>query len=224
MATARLLAVAVAVTVVVAGLFSSAAGACSSQRFSGNRLYSLCADLPTLSSSLHWTYDPSSSALSLAFVAAPPSPDGWVAWAINPTASGMVGAQSLIAFRLPDGSLSVKTYNVSSYGPVSPSPIAFEVSDTEAEYVGGEIRMFARVVLPAGMTKVNHVWQVGPSVTNDLPYRHAFDPPNLNAKGALDLTKGEAIATGGADSRARKKNVSVWLFHSFIHLDKDCNF
>lgn len=207
-----------AVAVVVAGLVSSAGGTCSSQTFSGNRLYSLCADLPTLSSSLHWTYDPSSSSLSLAFVAAPPSPAGWVAWAVNPTASGMVGAQSLVAFHLPDGSLSVKTFNVSSYGPVSPSPIAFDVSDTEAEYAGGEMRMFARVALPAGLTKVNQVWQVGPSVTNGLPDRHAFDPPNLNAKGTLDLTKGESVATGRADSRARNRNVSIWLFHSFTSI------
>ena len=55
-----------------------AAAACAAERFSGNRVFATCVDLPHLSASLHWTYDTAASSLSVAFLAAPPS-GGWVA-------------------------------------------------------------------------------------------------------------------------------------------------
>lgn len=59
----------------------AAGGGCAAERFSSNRVYAACSDLPHLGASVHWTYDAAASAsLSVAFVAAPPSPGGWVAW------------------------------------------------------------------------------------------------------------------------------------------------
>ncbi|KAJ6824906.1 deSI-like proteinisoform X1 [Iris pallida] len=97
---------------------SAAISPCASRTFSSNRVFSTCAALPHLSASLHWTLDPSTSLLSLAFAAPAPS-DGWLAWAVNPTADGMIGSQTLIAFRGGhSGAVVVKTYNITSYGPV----------------------------------------------------------------------------------------------------------
>ncbi|KAL0390279.1 UNVERIFIED_CONTAM: cytochrome and DOMON domain-containing protein [Sesamum calycinum] len=193
-------------------LFSpSQSATCTSQTFTGNRLYTFCNDLPSLNSYLHWAYDSAQSTLSIAFVAVPPQPDGWVSWAINPTATGMVGSQALIAFRDSKGGMTVKTYNISSYGPLTESKVWYEVKQSSAEFSGGVIRLFATIVLPEkGRTTVNQVWQVGPSVTGGVPDKHDFQPENLNARGSLDLLRGQSTAGAGGNSRTKKRNVSAY--------------
>ncbi|KAJ6808512.1 putative cytochrome b561 and DOMON domain-containing protein [Iris pallida] len=186
---------------------SAAISPCASRTFSSNRVFSTCAALPHLSASLHWTLDPSTSLLSLAFAAPAPS-DGWLAWAVNPTADGMIGSQTLIAFRGGhSGAVVVKTYNITSYGPVKEGPIGIDVSDLAGEYVGSEMRIFAKVKLARGTTKVNGVWQVGESVADGVPAKHAFAADNLAAKGVVDLVKGVSVGGGGGNSVLRKKNI-----------------
>lgn len=184
---------------------------CTSHKLTANKLFQHCNDLPQLSSYLHYTFDAAKSSLSLAFVAPPSKPDGWVAWAINPTAAGMIGSQALIGFKNPDGSMVVKTYNINSYGPLSESKLSFEVTQKSAEFSGGVITIFATVVLPEmgkNGTTVNQVWQVGSTVTGGVPDKHAFQPANLNSKGTLDLSSGQSsAAAGGGDSRRRRKNI-----------------
>ncbi|KAL3531055.1 hypothetical protein ACH5RR_010377 [Cinchona calisaya] len=181
---------------------------CSSQTFSNNKLYTHCNDLPTLNSYLHYTYDSAQSTLSVAFIAPPPKSTGWIAWAINPTGNGMLGAQSLIAFRNSTGEMTVKTYNITTYA-IQESRVWFTVNESTAEYSGGVMRLFATLVLPEkGKTSVNHVWQVGASVTNGVPDKHDFQPANLNAKGTLDLLSGETNSAGpSSDSRTKRKNI-----------------
>ncbi|XP_043720328.1 cytochrome b561 and DOMON domain-containing protein At3g25290 [Telopea speciosissima] len=179
---------------------------CSSQQFSSNRLYDHCNDLPHLSSYLHWTYDSSNSSLKIAFLATPAKTDGWVAWAINPQSPSMIGAQALIAYKL-DGNMTMKTFNITSYKSITPSKIAYEVWDMEAEYSDGMMRIFATVGLPSQMTTINQVWQVGGAVSNGIPVIHAFQSANLNSKGTLDLLKGESGSTTGGNDRIRKKNI-----------------
>lgn len=182
---------------------------CTSQSFTNNKRYSFCNDLPSLNSYLHWDFDSAQSTLSIAFIAPPAKPDGWVCWALNPTATGMVGAQALIAFKQADGNMAVKTYSITAYGPLKESKVWFTVNESSAEFSGGVIRLFATVVLPEkGKTVLNHVWQVGPSVTGGVPDKHEFQPANLNAKGSLDLLKGQSTASTGDNSRSKKRNVS----------------
>ncbi|KAL3751802.1 hypothetical protein ACJRO7_012609 [Eucalyptus globulus] len=65
----------------------------SSHKLTNSALYSTCLDLTTLSASLHFSYDPANSSIAIAFVAAPPKgKDGWVSWALNPTATSMFSA------------------------------------------------------------------------------------------------------------------------------------
>ncbi|CAH1443876.1 unnamed protein product [Lactuca virosa] len=75
------------------------------------------------------------------------------------------------------------------------------------------MRIFATVELPKkGMTSVNQVWRVGPSVSADgFPAKHAFQPANLGAKGRLDLLSGQSISgpsggIRGGDSRTKNRN------------------
>ncbi|XP_073144458.1 cytochrome b561 and DOMON domain-containing protein At3g25290 [Henckelia pumila] len=180
---------------------------CTSQTFTNNKLYAFCNDLPSLASYLHWAYDPAGLTLSIAFIAPPDGPDGWVSWAINPTATGMRGSQALIAFRDAGGKMTVKTYNISSYAPLTESKVWYEVKEATAEFSGGVIRLFATLVLPQGAaTTVNQVWQVGPSVTGGVPDRHAFQPANLNSKARLDLLRGESTVILVGNTRTKKRN------------------
>ncbi|CAL9078238.1 unnamed protein product [Musa textilis] len=185
--------------------YAGAAGACSSVSFSSNRVYAACSDLPRLSSSLHWSYDAASATLSLAFVAPPAKPEGWVAWAINPTGGDMIGSQALIAFHQPDGSMGVQTYNITGYGPISKGPIDFETWDLAAESSGGVTRIYGKMRLAAGTTVVKQVWQVGSAVANGVPQKHDIQPDNLQSKGTVDLVNGGVSLSGG--STTRKRNV-----------------
>lgn len=105
--------------------------------------------------------------------------------------------------------MTVKTYNITSY-VIKESKVWFTVKEATAEYSGGVIRLFATLVLPEkGKTSLNHVWQVGPSVTNGVPDKHEFLQPNLNSKGTLDLLSGESSGSpSSSDSRTKRKNVS----------------
>ncbi|XP_010906737.2 cytochrome b561 and DOMON domain-containing protein At3g25290 [Elaeis guineensis] len=180
---------------------------CSSHTFSKNRLFATCHDLPHLSAALHWTYDAANSTLSIAFAASPSHSGGWVAWALNPTGSGMVGAQAVVGLRQSGGSLVAKTFNISAYGPVTPSPIAFETWGLEAEEdTTGIMTVFAKLKLPSNVTKMNQAWQVGPSSTDGLPSKHDFGVENLNAKGTLNVVSGQSSG-GGTDSRLKEKNI-----------------
>ncbi|CAN4111703.1 unnamed protein product [Withania somnifera] len=195
---------------VIAFLISpSLSQTCSSQKFTNNNVYTRCSDLPTLKSFLHWTYDASNSTLSVAFVAPPAKPDGWIAWAINPNDAGMVGAQTLFAFKNSKGEMLVKTYDISSYSSIKESSkLWFDIKEATAEFSGGLMRLFATLVLPEkGKTTLNHVWQVGPSVTNGFPAQHDFQPANLNSKGTLDLLSGESTTGASGDSRVNRKNI-----------------
>ncbi|XP_076918812.1 auxin-induced in root cultures protein 12-like [Bidens hawaiensis] len=70
----------------------------------------------------------------------------------------MAGAQSFIAFKGSNGSMTVKTYNISSYSSIVEGKIAFEVPEASAEFSGGVMRIFATMKLPEAMTEVNHIW------------------------------------------------------------------
>jgi hypothetical protein len=89
-------------------------------------------------------------------IATPANSGGWVAWAINPTATGMKGYQTLLAF-LSDGFMTVKTYNISSIRPITESKLSFKVWDLSAEQSGGVMRIFAKVKVPKNAMTVNQV-------------------------------------------------------------------
>ncbi|XP_073023388.1 cytochrome b561 and DOMON domain-containing protein At3g25290-like [Primulina eburnea] len=207
MASSSLTLAIVALATWVSLIYPTHSATCTSQTFTNNKLYAFCNDLPFLSSYIHWAYDPAPRTLSIAFIAPPDRPEGWVSWAINPTDTGMVGSQALVAFRDADGKMTVKTYNISSY-VLRESKVWYEVKEATAEFSGGVMRIFATLVLPEGAaTTVNQVWQVGPSVTGGAPTKHAFQPANLNSKTRLDLLRGESTIIPVGNSRTTKRNI-----------------
>ncbi|KAJ3681210.1 hypothetical protein LUZ60_015699 [Juncus effusus] len=178
---------------------------CSTFKFSNSQTFTECTTLPYLKSSLHWTYKPTTGSLSLAFIAPPASPDGWIAWAINPDSAKMIGAQTLAAFKQSNGSMTVKTYNITSYKSIQESKILYETSDLSAESGSdGNMILFATMKIGEGVKSVNQVYQVGSSVTNGVPDKHAFKPDNLETGAKLDLTStvAEGPALGPSADRA----------------------
>lgn len=139
-------------------LVSSVYSNCPSQIFP-NTSYHECDDLPTINSRLYWLFDPSISSLSIAFTAPPAEPEGWIAWGINPISTGMLGAQVLVAFRQPIGSITVKTFHLTSYTILVEAPIDFEVWQMSAEESTalGFITIFVTLRTPENIQTLNMV-------------------------------------------------------------------
>ncbi|KAG5514850.1 hypothetical protein RHGRI_036036 [Rhododendron griersonianum] len=171
---------------------------CTSQIFTGHKTYANCTDLPTLNATLHWTYDYATSSLSIAFLARPAAPSGWVAWGINPAGPRMLGTQALLAYKKPDGSIAVRTFNLNSTEIVIPSALSFAVSNVSTRYANGMIWILATMALSPNTTSVSHAWNVGSSVSsNGVPSSHEILPDNLLSVGTLELAKSSGTASDG---------------------------
>ncbi|MBA0790920.1 hypothetical protein Gohar_015534 [Gossypium harknessii] len=197
---------------------------CSSLKLPGGiRHYSNCTELPTLNSTLHFTYNATNSSLYIAFSAAPSNADGWIAWAVNPTATGMAGSQALLAFK-NKGSMVVKTYNISSYRSIVEGKLSFDVWDLEAEATNdGKMVIYGSLKVGGSVEKLNQVWQVGPGVSDGHPMKHEFGKANLGSWGDLKLV--EKVSSGssspapspvphndsGDGSRAREIYAGFWI-------------
>ncbi|XP_022727886.1 auxin-induced in root cultures protein 12-like [Durio zibethinus] len=181
-------------------------------------------DITFLNSTLHFTYNATNSSLSIAFSAALSNANGWIAWAINPTATGMAGSRALLAFK-NKGSMVVKTYNIRSYSSIIEGKQSFEVWDLEAE--GGDdgtMVIYGSLKVPSSAEKLNLVWQVRPGVTNGHPMKHEFAKANPASMGDLMLV--EKVSSGasspvpaprvanddsGDGSRVREINAGFWI-------------
>ncbi|KAG9443618.1 hypothetical protein H6P81_014958 [Aristolochia fimbriata] len=184
-------------------LSSVSAQTCQSQRFA-NRVYPSCNDLPVLGSFLHWTYSAGNGSISIAY-RAPLSSAGWIAWAINPTGSGMRGAEALVGVRYSNGSTDVFTTQITSLSPtMQKQRLSFAVDNLRAEVEGGSMTIFADVQLPSGRTNINQVWQQGP-VSDGTLESHPLTGGNTQSAGTLDLLSG--VGAGSGDTRVRRRNV-----------------
>merc|ERR1712137_451027 len=119
----------------------------------------------------------------------------------------MVGAQSIVAYQLSNGTMRAYTSPISSYSTSMPEgKLSYDVSGLKATYAKNEMIIYAIVALPKNSTTIRQVWQQGP-VSSDLPGAHAFAPANTNSFGNLDLLSGNSAPSGGGDSRTRNKNI-----------------
>lgn len=104
--------------------------------------------------------------------------------------------------------MTVKTLDIKSYAELVPGKLSYEVWDLSAEESGGVVRLFAKVKVPEKGANLNHVWQVGPSVTKGRLDAHGFAPANKNAMGTLNLDGGQSSSVGGGvDSKTKRKNI-----------------
>ncbi|KAL9243461.1 hypothetical protein vseg_017346 [Gypsophila vaccaria] len=167
-----------------------------------------CVDLPVLNSFLHWTYIPATATLEIAYrhrSLSPPT-SKWVAWAINPTGNGMVGAQCLVAHRNPkDGSMIAYTSPVSGYGTkLGKGDLSFKVTGLSAVGSNNEIIIFATLEVPRNATTLNQLWQDGPLSSDAAPLIHSISGPNVRSTASLNLLSGVAATTSVANTSPLK--------------------
>nr|BAK05803.1 predicted protein [Hordeum vulgare subsp. vulgare] len=193
---------------------ASAAGGCAAEAplpSPNGNAYAACSDLPRLGATVRWTYDRAAGSLSVAFVAAPAAPGGWVAWGLNPSGEGMAGAQALLAApSSSSGAWAVRTYNISGYALGAPGPIAFPATGLAAELVAdGRVRVSGTLGVGQGAAVLNQLWQVGSAVSGDgVPAPHAMGGDNLAAKAKLDLVRQTSTSSdSGGGGLARERNI-----------------
>ncbi|MCD9645394.1 hypothetical protein HAX54_034271 [Datura stramonium] len=190
---------------------SSYAQNCSSHQFRSNNVFATCNSLPVLNSFLHWTYHPDNHTVDLAYRHGGVTDSAWVAWALNPGSSGMVGAQCLVAFSNSSGQIHAYTSPISSYSTgLMEAPLSFRVPRISAEFINSEMIIFATLELPSGRTNFNQVWQNG-QVSGQALQVHQRTGDNMRSVGTVDFVSGQTSgATGGgisASSRQRRRNV-----------------
>ncbi|KAK8936809.1 hypothetical protein KSP39_PZI011860 [Platanthera zijinensis] len=155
-----------------------AAASCNSYEFAADVSFASCADLHHLNASLHWSYAPKAGTLRMAFRAARAA-DGWVAWGINPAGDKMPGTEAVVAFRHSNGSMVGYATPLDGYSPAMlPAEVSFPVYNLAAEYVKGEMIIFATLGV-WNSSNVTHLWQVGSTVVGDVPQKHETFGDNL---------------------------------------------
>ncbi|KAJ1686392.1 hypothetical protein LUZ63_017782 [Rhynchospora breviuscula] len=188
-------------------LLSSSAQAqdCNSETFSSNKLYSTCTSLSDLASTIHWTYHSTNGTVDVAYRITQSSSD-WVSWAINPTSTGMIGADAFLAYHSA-GTVQIITSPLSSYGvTIANDSLAFTVYEMSADYSNGAYTIYATLQLPNNSTTQNTVWQAGSSFSNGLPSAHpntGNGAQNIN----LDFLSGQSASTGSGSSTLHRRNI-----------------
>ncbi|KAK2999166.1 hypothetical protein RJ639_022610 [Escallonia herrerae] len=173
--------------------------------FSSNKLFASCRELGVLDSFLHWNFYPASNTVEVAFRKIHTAADRWIAWAVNPTAKGMVGSQAFIAFQ-ENGAMKAYTAPITSYGTkMETGNLSFPVFDVSAAFSGNEIIIFARFQLPANTTVVNHVWQEGPVIGGSTLGVHALSGGNVLSHATIDFYSGKVEAVRGFSSKSKLK-------------------
>ncbi|MFS8025865.1 putative cytochrome b561 and DOMON domain-containing protein [Helianthus anomalus] len=199
-------------TMVLTTMFlSTYAQTCSNYAFANNAVFSSCNDLPVLNSFLHYTYDPSSQTLAIAYRHTNFDSSKWVAWGINPTSQGMAGTQALVAFQQSDGSMKVYTSPITGYATqLAEGDLSFPVSDLSATFSNNEIVIFATLGLQNGTgATMNQVWQEG-QLSGNAPTAHAASGDNIRSMGTLNVLSGQSGSAGGASgtsSKTTKRNI-----------------
>ncbi|RZC65819.1 hypothetical protein C5167_009511 [Papaver somniferum] len=199
-------------TLFVSLFISISAQTCRTHVFPSNNQVSTdftsCSDLPHLNSFIHWKYDSATRRVNIAYRHTNIDSSRWIAWAINPTRTGMEGCQALVAYQ-KDGRMTVYTSPIPTYSTtLAQGNLSFPVPDLTATFQDREMTIFATIQLPTNTTTavVNQVWQEGP-LRNGNPSAHDFAPANKQSMSTLDFLSGQQSSSGGVDSRTKRRNV-----------------
>ncbi|OVA08781.1 Cytochrome b561 [Macleaya cordata] len=169
-----------------------------------------CKKLGTLGAELGWNYyngTQNRNTIEIVFGARPGATTGWVAWGINPCPRPhMVGTRALIGFQQPNGSLVLKTYNITRETkigcPLKPSEIDVKIDNQQIMYLQdtGFLIISATISLPPheyNITRLNHVWQVGSMVKDMEPQMHSLTLHNVDSSETIDLISGKSRSGAG---------------------------
>uniref|UniRef100_A0A2N9J5F5 Cytochrome b561 and DOMON domain-containing protein n=2 Tax=Fagus sylvatica TaxID=28930 RepID=A0A2N9J5F5_FAGSY len=179
---------------------------CTAQCSTSAKNFAACTELPVLNSTLSWNYYTSSNRVEIAFRKSGIDNynSRWIAWAINPTSTGMIGSQSFVACPRSDGSLAAYTSPITSYETsLQEGNLSFPVYDVSATYENNSVTIFATLELPSNTTTVNHVWQEGP-ISGNLPSIHGLSGDNVMSFGTVDFLSGKIETIKGGKGMVLK--------------------
>ncbi|GMY31698.1 cytochrome b561 and DOMON domain-containing protein At5g47530 [Fagus crenata] len=179
---------------------------CTAQCSTSAKNFAACTELPVLNSTLSWNYYTSSNRVEIAFRKSGIDDynSRWIAWAINPTSTGMIGSQSFVACARSDGSLAAYTSPITSYRTsLQEGNLSFPVYDVSATYENNSVTIFATLELPNNTTIVNHVWQEGP-ISGNLPSIHGLSSHNVMSFGTVDFLSGKIETIKGGKGMVLK--------------------
>ncbi|XP_027769988.1 cytochrome b561 and DOMON domain-containing protein At5g47530-like [Solanum pennellii] len=132
----------------------------------------------------------------------------WLAWAINPTSTGMIGSQAFVALQRSDGTLEAYTSPIDTYGTTL----------VKAQYINGQVIIFARFELPMnGSNVVNHVWQEGALQDDDTPGSHGMSGDNLRSFGTLNFHSGKTVALSSHNVKLNSRS-KIKIAHGVINV------
>ncbi|KAL3344466.1 hypothetical protein AABB24_023756 [Solanum stoloniferum] len=190
---------------------------CSDFRFHG-KSYDSCSHLHTLNSFIHWNYDVPSRTVDIAFRKSERQHGRWLAWAINPTSTGMIGSQAFVALQRSDGTLEAYTSPIDTYGTtLVKGDLSFTVHDVSAQNINGQVIIFARFELPMnGSNVVNHVWQEGPLQDDDTPGSHGMSGDSLRSFGTLNFHSGKTVAISSHNVKLNSRS-KIKIAHGIIN-------
>lgn len=175
--------------------FSTAIFLCKAQCSSTSELsnFASCTNLAVLNSTLYWNYNISSNTVEIAFrQSGIYNYSTWIAWAINPTLIGMIGAQAFVAHPRSDGRLIAYTSSITSRKTIlEQGKLSFPVYGVSAIYANNSITIFATLLFSSRISVVNHVWQRGPMSVDNVPSFHGHSKDNLQSYGTLNFLSGE---------------------------------
>uniref|UniRef100_A0A2N9J7R9 Cytochrome b561 and DOMON domain-containing protein n=1 Tax=Fagus sylvatica TaxID=28930 RepID=A0A2N9J7R9_FAGSY len=133
---------------------------CTAQCSTSAKNFAACTELPVLNSTLSWNYYTSSNRVEIAFRKSGIDDynSRWIAWAINPTSTGMIGSQSFVACPRSDGSLAAYTSPITSYETsLQEGNLSFPVYDVSATYENNSVTIFATLELPSNTTTIETI-------------------------------------------------------------------
>ncbi|KAL1207434.1 Cytochrome and DOMON domain-containing protein [Cardamine amara subsp. amara] len=157
------------------------AGCDSHKLISNGKHFRSCNSLPVLDSYLHFSYVRETEVLEVAYHHTNIESSSWIA--LNPMSKGMKGAQTLMAYRnSTTGLMGAYTSSIKGYSTMlQEGPLSFGVTQLSAEYLNGEMAIFATILLPYNTTVMNHLWQDGPLKEGDRLGMHAMSGHHLKS-------------------------------------------
>ncbi|KDP39167.1 hypothetical protein JCGZ_00924 [Jatropha curcas] len=169
---------------------------------------SKCRELTTLGAEFGWKINQNNKNwINILFGTRLYEDFGWIAWGVNPgKMAQMVGTRAIVAVINTNGSISAKTYNITSDTKLGCKlePTKFEEAQNEVLFQNISVYyeqsldiyiMKAIVVLPSGdagysISRLNHVWQVGFDIEGDNPKKHPTILQNVDSTETINLETG----------------------------------
>ncbi|KAK9938586.1 hypothetical protein M0R45_015315 [Rubus argutus] len=174
-----------------------------------------CKQLITLGAEFGWNIN-NETHIDIVF-SIPTADDApkWVAWGVNPGRPQMIGTRAIIGISQPNGTLKVSRYNITSDTKLGcrlkPLQDSENFEDVVVQNMRGDVNATSGYMSISAtliwrpdsaayhVEKLNHVWQVGYELADDVPLgplKHRMALQNVDSTETINLNNGKGITIG----------------------------